>query len=73
MARITEILIVEVDGTQYEVLNDGIAKFENQDPQAKIDMEDYVKECVRNGRTTGWLPYANFEASIEWKPKKLKS
>ena len=67
--RIVEILIVEVDGVEYEVQNDGIKKFKNQNPQALPDMEDFITEQVRKGETTGWLPYANFESSIEWKPK----
>lgn len=69
MARIIETLIIKVDGAEYEVVNDGVKKFEDQNPEAMSDLESFITEQVRAGKTSGWLPYANFEASIEWKPK----
>lgn len=74
--RIKETFTKEIKGQTVEILNDGIAKFKDQNKEALPSLLEYLGEEIDKGERDGWLPYANFEASITWaiqEPQKSKS
>lgn len=68
--RVSETFNVKVnDKVTFEVLNEGTKLFNDMAPQAKTDLEDFLKEQAEAGKMEGFLPYNNFESSIRWKIK----
>ena len=57
------------DDLQIEVVNEGTAKFEDQKPQALIDLKSWISDEIKAGNIDGWMPYNNFESSVTWKIK----
>ena len=65
-----DIMIPEKDGlrrTYVRVTNDGTKSFKDQSEQARKDLAKHIIEKLGEGDKSGWLPYNNFESSIEWK------
>lgn len=52
------------------VEHDGIEPFNDWPNQSKKDLKDWVQESMDQGKTDNWLPFANFEASVQYNINK---
>lgn len=64
--RIDEIIKLEVGGATVEVKHEGIKAFKDWTWQSKKDLLDIVTEEIEKGKTEFWMPFANFEASVQF-------
>jgi len=69
MARIKETIKIKIENKTIDVYHDGIKQYEDWTQDSKKDLKKWVQETIDKGETKGWLPFANFEASVSFKNK----
>lgn len=76
MSRIKETIkiSVKVKNQRIEkvvnVFHDGIKPFKDWPKESKQDLKDWVQDGMDQGKTDNWLPFANFEATVEYNINK---
>jgi hypothetical protein len=63
---IKETLILNILEKSIAIEHEGIKYFRNQESESRNSLEAYLLEEISKGKTEGYLPYNNFEASIRW-------
>ena len=67
--RVQENLTLYIGGQTVEIVNDGIKAYKDWTDESRTDLKEVMEQMIEKGETTGWIPYANFEASLTWKLK----
>lgn len=79
--RITENFELEVDGKKYDVIHNGTKSYKEQNEFISTLTEEIKRTSVPHknifgqkmkAKTEGFIPYNNFECSVEFKIKKQK-
>tara|TARA_R110002153_G_scaffold255244_2_gene413874 strand:- start:1782 stop:2003 length:222 start_codon:yes stop_codon:yes gene_type:complete len=63
---IKETIELEVNGVEVNILHKGVEAHTNWSQDSKVGLQEWVEELINKGETSGWLPFANFEASVEF-------
>lgn len=48
------------------VEHDGIKPFEEWPNESKQALKEWVQNSINEGKKNNWLPFANFESSVEY-------
>ena len=65
--RVQEEIKLEIKkGFEVIVNHDGINPYEEWKKESKDALKDWVVETIDKGDKKGWLPFANFEATVEF-------
>ena len=76
MSRINEKLKISVklENQRIEkivnVEHDGIEPFKNWPDDSKQALIEWVQNSINEGKTNNWLPFANFESSVQYNINK---
>tara|TARA_R110000796_G_scaffold94199_1_gene198951 strand:+ start:80 stop:301 length:222 start_codon:yes stop_codon:yes gene_type:complete len=63
---VKETIILEVNGVEVNILHKGVEAHTNWPKDSKVGLFQWVEGLINEGETKGWLPFANFEASVEF-------
>lgn len=66
MAQIKETLNLTIGGKSIEVNHEGIKKLEDQKDGLQA-VDRVIEREIKEGKTSGFIPYNNFECSVDWK------
>lgn len=66
MSRVTEEFTFVIEGHDVKVVNDGILAYKKWSEESVQALHEVLEEDIQDGKTKGFIPYANFEASITW-------
>ena len=70
MERVKETIQIKTGDNTIDVHHDGIKKHKEWTKESQQQLKEWVQETLEKGETEGWMPFANFEASVEFKTKK---
>ena len=70
---VNETITLIVNETKIPIKHDGIKPYDKWTHQSKSALQQWVEGELRKGKTEGWLPFANFEASVEFKINKINN
>ncbi len=73
MSRVKENIKIKYKGKTIEVFHDGIKPFKDWTEESKKLLDEWVKESIEKGKEKNWLPFANFESSVQFNIKKSES
>jgi len=68
--RIQETIKIKTEGKTIDVYHDGIKPYKNWTKESQEELKQWVQQTLEEGDTKGWLPFANFEASVSFNTKK---
>ena len=69
MSEIKETIKIKIGDKTIDVYHDGIKPYEDWVTDSKQGLQEWVQETIDKGETEGWMPFANFEASVSFKLK----
>jgi hypothetical protein len=70
--RVKEIIKIKIDKKTIDVTHDGIDAYKNWKQESKDALQDWVEGTLNKGETEGWIPFANFEASLSFNINQIK-
>ena len=64
--RVKETIKIKINGKEIPIIHDGINAYKNWNKGSKEALREWVTELLDKDKAEGWLPFANFEASVSF-------